>query len=159
MRYLLTILLAIACGPPAGAVSPEAVALRNRGLAELENEKPELAEQAYRQLIEILPKDPLGHANLAIAELRQQKHEAAMASIDRALELAPGRGDLLAVKSEVLQWTGDLAGALELMSQAASAAPENLEILYAAYSLTTTLRTEESAAAGLRFAPCSTSPP
>ena len=61
------------------AVSPEAVELRNRGLAELENEKPELAEQAYRQLTEVAPKDPLGFANLAIAELRQQKNDAAMA--------------------------------------------------------------------------------
>ncbi len=149
MRHHLYVFAAALLSLPVGAaVSPEAVELRNRGLAELENEKPELAEQAYRQLIEITPKDPLGHGNLAISELRQQKNEAAMASIDRALELAPGRPDLLAIKSEVLQWTGDLEGALALMKQAADGAAQNLEILYAAYSLSTTLRTEEAEAVG-----------
>ena len=143
MRHHLYVLFAAALALPAdAAVSPEAVELRNQGLAELENEKPELAEAAYRQLTEVTPKDPLGFANLAIAELRQQKNDAAMASIDRALELAPGRADLLAVKSEVLQWTGDLEGALDLMGQAAEAAPEDIEILYAAYQLATTLRTD-----------------
>ncbi len=149
-RYLNVFIAAALLSLPAGAaVSPEAVELRNRGLAELENEKPELAEQACRQLTEVAPKDPLGFGNLAIAELRQQKNEAAMASIERALELAPGRADLLAIKSEVLQWTGDLDGALTLMKQAADAAPEDLELLYAAYSLSATLRTEAAEAAGL----------
>ncbi len=146
--YLPVLAVAIVFTLPAAAVSPEAVALRNRGLAELENEKPEQAEQAYRQLAEVMPKDPLGFANLAIAELRQQKNEAAMASIEHALEIAPGRPDLLAIQSEVLQWTGDLDGALVLMKQAADAAPENLEILYAAYQLATTLRTEAAESVG-----------
>ena len=149
MRHLKIFTAAALLSLPAGAaVAPEAVELRNRGLAELENEKPELAEQAYRQLIEVAPKDPLGFGNLAIAELRQQKNEAAMASIERALELAPGRADLLAIKSEVLQWTGDLDGALTVMKQAADANPEDVEILYAAYSLAGTLRTEAAEAAG-----------
>ncbi len=143
LRHLLPALLAAALAPPlAAAVPPEAVELKNRGLAELENEKPELAEATYRRLTEVLPEDPLGWGNLAIARLRQQNHQAALASVDRALELAPGRGDLLAIRSEVLQWSGDLDGALELMRRAADAAPEDLEILYAAYSLATTLRTE-----------------
>ena len=145
MRTYLPIFLAAVLGVPAGAaVSSPAVELRNRGLAELENEKPGLAEQTYRQLIEIMPEDPLGHGNLAIAELRQQKNDAAMASIGRALELAPGRPDLLAIRSEILQWSGDLDGALAVMKQAADSAPEDLEILFAAYQLATTLRTEES---------------
>ncbi|MCP3961422.1 MAG: hypothetical protein GY719_26555 [bacterium] len=148
MRTHLTLLLAVVLALPASAApSPKAVELRNRGLAELENEKPELAEQAYRQLVEVAPKEPLGFGNLAIAELRQQKYEAAMASIDSALELAPGRADLLAIKSEVLQWTGDLDGALALMREAAAAAPDDIEILYAAYQLATTVRTEDSEAA------------
>ena len=148
-NHLCVVALTLLSLPASAAVPPEAVELRNRGLAELENEKPELAEAAYRQLIEIAPKDPLGYGNLAIAELRQQKNEAAMASIERALELAPGRADLLAIKSEVLQWTGELDGALALMKQAADTVPEDLEIQYAAYQLATTLRTEEADAAGM----------
>lgn len=148
-NHLYVVALTLLSLPAIAAVPPEAVELRNRGLAELENEKPELAEEAYRRLIEVAPEDPLGHGNLAIAELRQQKNDAAMASIERALALAPGRADLLAIKSEVLQWTGDLEGALAVMKQAADAAPQDLEIQYAAYQLATTVRTEEADAAGL----------
>ncbi|MEM7349921.1 MAG: tetratricopeptide repeat protein, partial [Acidobacteriota bacterium] len=147
-HFLFLILAATQTLPLSAAVPPEAIELRNRGLAELENEKPELAEETYRQLIDVTPKDPLGFGNLAIAELRQQKNDDAMASIERALELAPGRADLLAVRSEVLQWSGDLEGALQVMKEAADAAPDDLEILHAAYHLATTLRTEASAAIG-----------
>ncbi len=155
MRHHLSVLLATALSlhailslPANAALPPEAVELRNRGLAELENEKPELAEQAFRQLAEVAPRDPLGFGNLAIAELRQQKNEAAMASIEHALTLAPGRADLLAIKSEVLQWTGDLDGALALMKQAADAARQDPETLYAAYQLAATLRTEPAGEIG-----------
>ncbi len=151
MRNQLLVLFAALCLPASTTlaqktVSKQAIELRNHGIAELENEKPELAEEPFRQLAELLPKDPIGLGNLAIAELRQQKNDAAIATIDRALELAPGRADLLAIKSEVLQWTGDLEGALELMEQAAGAAPEDLEILYAAYQLANTLRTDAAEA-------------
>lgn len=128
------------------APSPKALELRDEGFAELENENPDRAEAAYRQLVEMLPKDPLGHANLAIALLRQQKHEEALVAIDRALAIEPGRGDLLAIRAEVLQWKGDLEGALGVLKSAADAAPQDLEILYAAYQLATTLRTEAAGA-------------
>ncbi len=50
------------------ALSPELVELRNRGYAELENEQPANAAEIFRQLIKLAPEDPLGHANLAVAD-------------------------------------------------------------------------------------------
>lgn len=128
----------------AGAVSPEAASLRDRGFAELENETPDQAEATYLKLVKLVPDAPLGHANLAIARLRQQKYDDAMASIQRALELAPERPDLLAIRGEIKQWTGDLEGALVDLDRASQAAPDDLEILYATYSTAGTLRTPES---------------
>ncbi len=147
MRRVLLALVLISCGGAADpAPTQRAVELRDLGLAELENERPEAAEQIYRQLVEIRPDDPLGHANLAIALLRQQKYEDAAAAIDTALAKAGDgaaiRGQLLAIKSDVRQWTGDLDGAFELMEQAVEASPDDLEILYSAYHLATT-RSEE----------------
>ncbi|MEE8523533.1 MAG: FG-GAP-like repeat-containing protein [Thermoanaerobaculia bacterium] len=147
MRLALLALVLVSCGGAADPSVPRrAVELRDLGLAELENERPEMAEQAYRQLIEISPRDPLGRANLAIALLRQQKYEEARVAIDAVLGKVADddalRGQLLAIKSDVLQWTGDLDGALELMEQAVAASPDNLEILYSAYYLATT-RSEE----------------
>lgn len=130
----------------ASGPSPEALALRDRGFAELENEHPEKAEVAYRELAELLPEDPLPHANLAIALLRQQQYDAARQALARALAQAPGRGDVMAIEAEIDQWEGDLEGALERMGRALDAAPRNLEILYSTYQLATTARSETAEA-------------
>ena len=126
------------------AVSPEAASLRDRGFAELENENPDQAEATYRRLIELVAEDSLGHGNLAIALLRQQKYDDALAAIEKALQLAPNRPDLMAIRSEIRQWMGDLEGALVDLDQASQAAPNDLEILYATYSAAGTLRTPEA---------------
>ncbi len=116
----------------------EAVALRNRGLAELENEQPGRAEEIFRELVAALPEDPLGHADLAIALLRQQRFEEAEPAIGRALELAPGRADLVAIQGEVFQWSGRPGQALEAFRRAAAAATNDPEIQYALYRQATT---------------------
>ncbi|MDY7092796.1 MAG: FG-GAP-like repeat-containing protein [Acidobacteriota bacterium] len=147
MRKILTAAALLACAAqlPALATSKipeEAVSLQNVGFAQLENESPEKAEKSYRALIKALPEDPLGYANLAISLLRQQRSEEALEAIDQALEKGPGRGDLLAVRGDVLQWAGRAEEALTTYRQAAEAAPENPEILYALYRQAVTVETE-----------------
>ncbi|MGB5476744.1 MAG: hypothetical protein WBO53_07010, partial [Thermoanaerobaculia bacterium] len=68
----LVVALAVAI-PIQAAVPDQAVELRNAGNAQLENEQPALAEEAFRKLIQVVPDDPLGYANLSIALMRQQK--------------------------------------------------------------------------------------
>lgn len=149
-------LLAAALSLPAcsraseAAKAPAAANLRDLGLAQLENENPDQAEATYRKLAEVRPKEPLGHANLAIALLRQQKHDDALAAIDAALKLAPGRADLLAIRGEVLQWRGDLEAALKDLDAAAKKDADDPEILYAAYQLASTLDGETANAVAAR---------
>ncbi|HEX5759977.1 MAG TPA: FG-GAP-like repeat-containing protein [Thermoanaerobaculia bacterium] len=118
---------------PSGAPPPRALELRTLGLAQLENEQPAEAAKSFAELAKLVPDDPLPHANLAVAQLRQQQTDAALAAIARALEKAPGRGDLLAIQTEALHWAGRAEEALAAAEKAMSAAPENLEVLYAAY--------------------------
>ena len=125
---------ALSAAPP----PPRAVELRDLAVAELENEHPERAEPHYRALIGLLPKDPLGHANLAIALLRQQKNEEAAKAIEEALRLAPGRPEVQAIKAEVQQWSGDLEGALATLGALAEKQEDDPELLYSAYLLATT---------------------
>ena len=66
----------------------------------LENEQPLEAERLFRELIRQVPDDPLGYANLAVSALRQQKFEEALEWTDKALERAPGRAQLLAIRAE-----------------------------------------------------------
>ena len=83
------------------------------------------------------------HANLAIALLRQQKFEPAQAAIDKALELAPERPELIAIQAEVAQWSGRPDEALELMRQAATAAVDNPRLQYALHRQAGIMQAEE----------------
>ena len=143
----IAVLACLGCPAPPERISSEAIALRNLGLAQLENEDPEAAEGSYRQLAELVPGDPLPQANLAIALLRQQKNEEALAAVDAALALAPGRGDLLAIKGEILQWGAQPETALEAYRQAVKNRPEDLEVLYGLYRQADATGGEEGEAA------------
>ncbi len=136
-RQLPTVLVlaAVVTATAVGAQpSEEMVRLRNLGYAQLENERPTDAESTYRELIELAPGEPLGHANLAVALLRQDEHEAALASIDRALDLGGNRADLLLVRAAILQWTGARdEEALADYRRAARAAPDDPETVYALF--------------------------
>lgn len=150
LLVVLSCLLALPAFPQAGRaaqaeeLSPEVLELRNRSLALLENEQPTEAEKLLEELAAKVPGDPLPWANLAIARLRQQKTEGAEEAIAKALEKAPERPDLLAIRAEILQWTGREGEALELLQEAVRQAPKDLEIVYGLYRLASTLNTEEA---------------
>lgn len=136
LRSTSALLLAALTSLAAGAAQPteEQVRLHGIGYAQLENEREAEAESAYRELIELVPDEPLGHANLAIALLRQDRQEAALAAIDRALELGGDRADLLLIRADILQWTGGRNDeALEVYRRAARAAPDDPEAQYALF--------------------------
>ena len=120
-----------ACAQP----SEEMVRLRNLGYAQLENEQATEAESTYRRLIELLPEEPLGHANLGVALLREDRHEDALAAIDRALDLDGDRADLLLIRADIQQWWTSRPNedALVDYRRAARAAPDDPETQYALF--------------------------
>ncbi|MFL6291167.1 MAG: FG-GAP-like repeat-containing protein [Thermoanaerobaculia bacterium] len=107
--------------------------LRNLGLAQLENEEPAEAEKTFRELLKAAPGDPLPYANLAVSALRQQKNDEALAWIGQALAKAPGRADLLALRGDVLQWSGKAEESLAEYRKAASADPDRVEVQWSLY--------------------------
>lgn len=126
------------------AVDEDALRLRNLGLAELENEQPARAEELFLQLVEKAVDDPLPPANLAITALRQQNFEAGLDWIEKALAKAPNQPELLTIKAEILQWSGRPEEALPIFRQAASLAPDSVEIQYALARQASTLSSEEA---------------
>ncbi|HEX3555010.1 MAG TPA: FG-GAP-like repeat-containing protein [Thermoanaerobaculia bacterium] len=132
LRPLLLLALALAAAPPP-TPAETAATLRNLGLAQLENEQPAQAAETFRRLLPLTPADPLPYANLAIAALRQQKSEEALSWIAQALAKAPGRADLLALRGDVLRRSGEDAAALAAYRQAASAAPDRVDVQYSLY--------------------------
>lgn len=143
----LLALSAVAATPPPAPITPQAAALRNLGLAQLENERPAEAAETFRKLAPLTPADPLPYANLAIAALRQQKSEDAQSAIAQALDKAPGRADLLALQGEVLQWSGKDEEALAAYRKAAAAAPDQVGIQYSLYRQALQVSTPEGEAA------------
>ncbi len=146
-RRALPFLLLIALVVAGAALSDRAFELRNRGIAQLENERPGEAEEIFRLLARLTPGEPLALANLAIATLRQQKSEEARIAIDKALALAPKDGELLALKGEILKWAGQPEEALTWFKRAAAAAPENLEVVNALHAHASTMGGDEAARA------------
>ena len=107
--------------------------MRNLGLAQLENEQPAKAEEAFRSLLPLMPGDPLPYADLAVAALRRQKSEEARSWIAQALAKAPGRADLLALQGDVLMHAGQDEEALASYRQAVAAAPDRVRFQYSLY--------------------------
>ncbi|MDE2691792.1 MAG: FG-GAP-like repeat-containing protein [Acidobacteriota bacterium] len=134
-RNLSALLLLVALVPAAASAQPteEQVRLHGIGYAQLENEREVEAESTYRELIELVPDEPLGHANLAVALLRQDRKDAALAAVDRALELGGNRADLLLIRGDILQWSSRHEEALVEYRRAASTAPDDPETQYALF--------------------------
>ncbi|MFQ5526457.1 MAG: FG-GAP-like repeat-containing protein [Thermoanaerobaculia bacterium] len=140
-------LLVLALLLRAAAVSDRAVELRNRGFAELENEQPSKAETAFRELVGLTPGDPLASANLAIALLRQQKTDAALEAIHAAEATTPRDARLIAIRGEILTWSGHNDAGLEAFREAAKLAPEDAETQYTLYRNATAIGGEDAAEA------------
>ncbi len=140
---------ALVAAPP--ALPSQALALRDRGLAQLENEQPAAAEATFRQLAKLVAADPLPSADLAVALLRQHESDEAEVAVAHALELAPGRPDLLALQGDVLQWSGKAEAALPVYRAALAKAPRDVELAWCLYRLAGSA-TGDEAAAGLHEA-------
>lgn len=134
-RNLPVLVLLAALIPAATPAQPtdEQVRLHGIGYAQLENEREVEAESTYRELIELAPDEPLGHANLAVALLRQDRKDEALAAIHRALELGGDRADLVLIRADILQWTSRHEEALVDYRRAARAAPDDPETQYALF--------------------------
>ena len=95
----------------AQSASPSAVietAIRHQslGLAYLEESQPSKAISEFEALVEIIPQEPIGYGNLAVAYLRLQKSDEAETWVTRGLEVAPMDSQLRFILAEVYQWQG-----------------------------------------------------
>lgn len=117
------------------ATSPSAVietAIRHQslGLAYLEESQPSKAISEFEALVEIIPQEPIGYGNLAVAYLRLQKSDEAETWVTRGLEVAPMDSQLHFIRAEVYQWQGKTEEMVAEIQEAVKLAPENLEMRY-----------------------------
>lgn len=108
------------CGEstPSREVWEEALSAKHTGLAYLYRNDLEGAAGSFESVVRLVPCEPLGHANRALALLKLQDYGRAAASADRAVELAPQDGEVLSIKSDIVAARGDREAALDLLAHA-----------------------------------------
>lgn len=103
---------------------------RSMGLAYLEEGRLEEAEASFQRLIELVPDEALGYANLGIVYLRMARFEEAEKQLKKAIELDPANPDLRLNLAKVYQMSQREQESIEELEKTAEMAPEHLRTLF-----------------------------
>ena len=103
---------------------------QNLGLAYLEENQLQQAEDAFRQLIALNPQDPAGYANLGIVYLRSGNVESAEEYLLAGLERAPNDPDIPLSLAVVYEQTERIDQARSLIEAALERNPEHVQTLF-----------------------------
>ena len=113
--------VALACDRGPSLDYAELSSMRALGLAHLEEERPGDAAEQFAILATEAPDEPLGPANLAVAQLRLGEIEPALEASDEALERAPADPHVLFIRAAVLAEAGRPAEARDALRNALAA--------------------------------------
>jgi len=103
------------------------ITARTVGLEHLQRGRLPEAEQEFRQVIALAPRDPLGYANLGLTYLRAARYAEAESELDRARRLDPKNPDIALIVAKLYSLTGRPAEARRILS----AVPADARVLYA----------------------------
>ncbi|MDM4018815.1 FG-GAP-like repeat-containing protein [Roseiconus lacunae] len=99
-------------------------------LAALDVEENERAVKILSQLVTDQPDEPALWANLAVAQLRLNDTVAAADSLNNALRISPESKELLRLKAEVLEASGDIALAIAALRELHQRWPDNIRVSF-----------------------------
>src|SRR5256714_5354366 len=103
------------------------ITARTVGLEHLQRGRLPEAEQEFRQVIALAPRDPLGYANLGLTYLRAGRYAEAESELDRARRLDPRNPDIALIVAKLYSLTGRTADARQVLT----AIPPDARALYA----------------------------
>jgi Flp pilus assembly protein TadD len=150
-------ILVIGCGardrsaPPADAGT--ILTARTLGLAYVEENRLEEAEEQFVKLIRLAPEEPSGHANLGLVYLRLGRYEDAERAIGRAVALASDDPDIRLLQATALRLTGRPADARRTLEAILKTTPTHLKSLYALAEIDSSARRREYLARLVETAP------
>src|SRR6266852_5448346 len=124
----------------------ELLTAQSLGLRNLQRGELAQAEQQFKKVVSLVPRDPLGHANLGLTYLRGGRYADAETELRHARELNPRSVDvglILAKLYSVTNRSGDARKTLEEL-------PPDAPVLYALAELDSSSAQGDSAAA-LRY--------
>jgi len=105
----------------------EILALKNTGLAQLEEGKNREAGSAFARLASLVPAEALPPADEAIAALRSGSPSEAEKLLARAQAIAPDRPELFAIAAAIAQARNDDGRARAMYARAAALSPHDRE--------------------------------
>ncbi len=127
----LALLASVGCEGGPQASTRDILTTRTMGLAHLEENRLDEAAVQFSRLTELAPEEPLGFANLGLVYLRQGNYEDAESSILQALELEPSDPDVRLLLAKVLDLTGRVTEAKEILRGTLTDTVPHLKSLYA----------------------------
>jgi Flp pilus assembly protein TadD len=144
-------LTTLACGERqtddgSGAAAGEALLARTNGLTLLQQDRLEEAEAEFTRLVELVPGEAAGYANLALVHVRAGRVDEAEREVRRAFELAPNDPDVALILARVFELGGELDSARITLESSLAAEPQHLRTLYALATHAERHRGEEGAA-------------
>ena len=115
----------------AAARRAEAVLAHSTGLGFLRRDQLSEAEAEFQKVVELAPRDPIGHTNLGLTYLRGGRFEEAEQHLAHARRLAPDRVDVALTTAKLYSLTGRADRARELLEELPRGGPEDARVLYA----------------------------
>src|SRR5467141_991565 len=92
------------------------ITARTVGLEHLQRGRLPEAEQEFKSVIALAPRDPLGYANLGLTYLRAGRYAEAESELDRARRLDPKNPDIALIIAKLYMLTGRSAEARQVLA-------------------------------------------
>jgi Tfp pilus assembly protein PilF len=113
----------------------EVLAARSLGVGYLDRNRLPEAEEQFKKLVALAPKDPFGYANLGLTYLQAGRFADAEKQLKRARELDPANADVGRMIAKLYALTNRDADARKTLEDLQRAQPRDAKVLYALATL------------------------
>ena len=113
----------------------EVLAARSLGVGYLERNRLPEAEEQFKKLVALAPKDPFGYANLGLTYLQAGRFADAEKQLKRARDLDPTNADVGRMIAKLYALTNRDADARKTLEELQRAQPRDAKVLYALATL------------------------
>ena len=119
-----------ACDARRGERAERALVASARGLERLERDELKLAEEEFRRVIELAPREALGYANLAVVLLRDGRLAEAETQVSLAFGLDSMDASVILTFATIRAVRGDSADARALLERFIASGGTDVRVLY-----------------------------